>query len=235
MSSMNNESHNLVTKPKREHGTTRSYVVGFLLSLVLTIVAYSLVVGHVISGDILIATILGFAMLQMIVQIVFFLHLGREPKPHYNLAFFVGTVGLIAVVVGGSMVIMHNLHYNMAPMEEAKSIVNDEGIYQIDGRKTGACQKTGTNHEVMIKDGQVTPSLVEASKCDTITFINEDPAARDMVFSGVDTGHESYAGMSDVSVYKGRHKTITLSDTGAYQFFDRQDAKTQGSFTVTAR
>jgi cytochrome o ubiquinol oxidase operon protein cyoD len=219
-------------KPKREHGTTRSYVVGFLLSLVLTLVAYSLVVGHVMSGNALVAAILGFAVLQMIVQIVFFLHLGREPKPHWNLAFFVATVGLIFVVVGGSMVIMHNLHYNMAPMDESKSIINDEGISQIEGEKTGACQELGTNHKVTIKDGQIIPAQTVAHECDTLTFINEDDATRDIGF-GVSPDHGSYAGVAELSADKGRGKTITLSEPGTYQFYDRLHDKTQGSFTVT--
>lgn len=231
MSSMNNEPHNTGTKLKHEHGTTRSYVVGFLLSLVLTLVAYCLVVGHAMSGNALVATILGFAMLQMVVQIVFFLHLGREPKPHWNLAFFVATVGLIVVVVGGSIVIMHNLHYNMSPMDTSKSIVEDERIYQIEGQKTGACQALGASHKITIKDGVISPAQTVAHTCDTLTFVNESDTTRDMVLRA-QPDHETYAGVSKLSVPKGRGKTMTLSEQGTYQFYDHLDEKVQANFIV---
>lgn len=233
MNSMNNQPDQ-PTKLQHKHGTTRSYVAGFLLSIILTVVAYGLVVGHSMSGNALVATILGFAMLQMIVQIVFFLHLGREPRPHWNLGFFVATVGLIAVVVGGSMVIMHNLHYNMAPMETSKAIVEDEHIYQIEGAKTGACQELGTNHKVIIKDGFLIPSLTTAKTCDTLTFVNQDDAAWDMAF-GMPSQPGSYAGASKLTVYNGRNKRITLTQPGTYQFHDARHTNMRASFTVTPR
>jgi cytochrome o ubiquinol oxidase operon protein cyoD len=231
---MNSAPHNASIPPKHEHGTTKSYVVGFLLSLVFTIIPYYLVVGHVVSGNALVATILGFAVLQMVIQIVFFLHLGREPKPHWNLAFFISTVGIILVVVGGSLVIIHNLHYNMAPMDAAKSIVEDERIYQIGGEKTGACQGIHANHKAVIKNGQVSPALTAAHRCDTLTLINEDDTVREMTF-GTHPHHEAYAGESELTVRKGRGKTITLSEPGTYQFHDHLHEQTHGSFTVTSQ
>src|SRR5687768_12731131 len=86
-----------------EHGTMKSYVIGFVLSLIFTFIPYYLVVNKTVSGGVLLATILGFAVLQMIIQITFFLHLGRGPKPKWNLYFFISTVGIILVVVGGSI------------------------------------------------------------------------------------------------------------------------------------
>ena len=104
---MSSETH---TTHKREHGTVRSYVIGFILSLVFTIIPYYLVVEKVVSGKVLLGTILGFGLLQMIVQVVFFLHLGREKKPYWQRYFLVGTIGGILVVVGGSIWIMSHLH-----------------------------------------------------------------------------------------------------------------------------
>jgi cytochrome o ubiquinol oxidase operon protein cyoD len=204
------------------------------LSLIFTLIPYYLVVEHVVSGDALVATILGFAVLQMIIQIVFFLHLGREPKPHWNLAFFISTVGIILVVVGGSMWIMRHLHYNMSPTDVSKNLVGDEAIYQIGGEKTGACQGIHANHKVVIKNGQVSPFSTVARVCDTLTFINEDDMAREMTF-GTHPHHEVYAGESELTARKGRGKTITLSEPGAYQFHDHLHEETRGSFTVIPR
>lgn len=229
MSSMN---HNA---PGEEHGTTTSYIVGFVLSLVFTIIPYYLVVNHVVSGMALLVTILGIAVLQMIIQIVFFLHLGREKRPHWQLSFFVSTVGIVLVVVVGSIWIMHHLHYNMTPVTPAdasKKLVEDEGIYQLGGEKTGACRGVHTNYKVTIKDGQVSPALTSAQQCDTLTFINEDKDTHHMVFG--QPGYPAvYAGSDMVMVYKGHPKTITLGEQGTYHFYDHMHTDKGGSFTVT--
>ena len=81
---MNELQENIAQQPKAERGTITSYVIGFLLSLVFTAIPYYLVVNKTVEGNTLLATILGFAVLQMAVQIFFFLHLGRGPKPLYN-------------------------------------------------------------------------------------------------------------------------------------------------------
>ncbi|HJQ08270.1 MAG TPA: cytochrome o ubiquinol oxidase subunit IV [Candidatus Saccharimonadales bacterium] len=217
------------------HGTTKSYTIGFVLSLIFTCIPYYLVVEKVVSGNVLLATILGFAVLQMIIQIVFFLHLGREKSPHWQLLFFISTIGIILVVVMGSLWIMHHLHYNMTPVtlaDVSKKLVEKEGIYQIGGEKTGACQGAHANLKVVIKNGQVAPAHTAARVCDTLTFINEDSVVREMTF-GTHPRHGAYAGESELTVRKGRGKTITLTEPGTYQFHDHLHEETAGSFTVT--
>jgi cytochrome o ubiquinol oxidase subunit IV len=219
---------------KREHGTTRSYVIGFILSLVFTFIPYYLVVEKVVSGNALLATILGFGVLQMIVQLVFFLHLGREKKPHWQLVFLVSTVGIIFVVIGGSIWIMHHLHYNMTPItpaDVAKRLVEDEGISQIGGEKTGACEGRHTNHKVTFKDGKVSPLHTAASLCDSLTFVNEDDKGRHIMF-GTHPDHAVYDGEVELTVKKGRPKTITLNEAGTHKFHDYLDPEAAGDFTV---
>ncbi len=114
---MSNKSPDTNTHLGHAHKTVESYVIGFILSLIFTFIPYYLVVNQIVSGSSLLVTILGFAVVQMIIQIVFFLHLGRGPKPFYNVAFFISTVGIILIVVGGSIVIINNLHYNMLPSD----------------------------------------------------------------------------------------------------------------------
>lgn len=229
---MSSLSHSNSSVPEREHGTTRSYVIGFILSLVFTFIPYYLVVNQTVSGKTLLATILGFAVMQMIVQITFFLHLGRGPKPNWNLFFFIATVGIILVVVGGSIMIINNLYHNMKPADQTKKLVGDEGIYQIGGEKTGACYGQYRSHKVTIKDGQVSPVHTQASKCETLTFINEDDEVREITF-GTHPEHGVYAGETELVVRKGRAKSITLSDTGTYEFHDHIHAETAGQFTVS--
>jgi cytochrome o ubiquinol oxidase subunit IV len=221
-----------MSKPSSELGTMKSYIIGFMLSLIFTFIPYYLVVNQILRGTTLLATILGFAVLQMVVQVTFFLHLGRGPKPKWNLFFFISTVGIILVIVGGSIMIMNNLHYNMLPSDQAKKLTNDEAIYQIGGEKTGACNGQNPSHKIMIKNGQVNPLHTQASKCDTLTFINEDSTVREITF-GTHPKHGMYAGVSELTVKEGRGKSITLSEPGTYQFHDHLQADIAGDFIVT--
>lgn len=214
-----------------EQGSIKSYVIGFLLSLVFTFIPYYLVVNQKITGSLLLATILGFGVLQMLVQIFFFLHLGRGPKPLYNVVFFVSTVGIILVVVGGSILIINNLRYNMAPAEQTKKLTNGEGIYQIGGEETGACRGVHANHKVTISNGRVSPTHIEASRCDTLTFLNQDDKGREITF-GSHPDHGVYAGEKELQVRKKRGKTLTLSESGAYTFHDHLDPIVKGSFNI---
>lgn len=225
---MSNAPH----EPQPEHGTISSYIVGFILSIIFTLISYFLAVNkQAISGTTLLWVIMGLAVTQMIVQITFFLHLGRGPKPRWNLFFFASTVGIILIVVGGSIVIINNLHYNMLPTDQTKKLINDEGIYQIGGKKTGACQAQFTNHTITIKDGQVYPLHTEAGLCDTLTFKSEDKVTRDITF-GTHHHNKAYAGETELLVRNGRNKTITLSESGTYLFYDHSQPEITGSFTV---
>lgn len=221
-----------MTDRQRENATMRAYVTGFILSLVFTFIPYYLVVSKLVTGNSLLTTILAFGVLQMIVQVTFFLHLGRGPKPNWNLFFFISTVGIILVVVGGSIVITNNLHYNMKPSDQAKSLVNGEAIYQIGGEQTGACEGQYANHQITIKNDLVTPLHTVAQRCDTLTFINDDSDVKNIVF-GEHPEHKAYAGESEYIIRKGHNKTITLSELGTYEFHDHLQPETAGDFTVS--
>jgi cytochrome o ubiquinol oxidase operon protein cyoD len=205
--------------------------MGFALSLVCTLPAYYLVVEQVVGGRALLIGILTFALLQMTIQLLFFLHLGSEPKPRWNSLFFGMTFSIILAIVAGSIIIISNLEYNMAPNDQSKRLVDNEGIYQVSGQKTGACEGQHTNHRVKIGNNQMEPKQTTASKCDTLTFINEGKEAREIMFGQHDEPLV-YAGLTEVVVRKGRAKTITLSETGTYEFHDTTNHQISGEFIV---
>ena len=224
--------NNLEKSQHKSHGTIGSYISGFILSLIFTAIPYYLVTEKILTGNTLLGIILGIAVLQMAIQVFFFLHLGRGPKPMYNVVFFAGTIGLILVVVGGSIFIMNNLQYNMAPAEVTKKLAQDESIYQVNGALTGACEKLGANHKVIIKENRVIPAHTDARYCDTLSFINEDSTPREIAF-GPHPNHDTYAGQSDQIVRKNYAKIITLNQTGTIKFHDHENPLVAGDFTVT--
>lgn len=100
------------------------YIVGFLLSLGLTLAAYYLVTSHNYFGWGLMAGVAALAIVQCIVQLVFFLHLGVQ-KPRWRLGVFLFMLLVLLIIVVGSLWIMHNLNYRMTP-EQMKSYMNSQ-------------------------------------------------------------------------------------------------------------
>lgn len=101
---------------KQKHafpGTITTYIVGFVGSLLLTMAAYFVVTTDVLRNGAAVAIIIGLAVMQLIVQLVFFLHLGREKQPRWNQVAFVFMAIMVSIIVGGSLWIMNNLNYNM--------------------------------------------------------------------------------------------------------------------------
>ncbi len=115
-------------------GTIKSYTIGFVGSLILTLVAYFLVTQHVFEGWETVFAIVGLALIQLIVQLLFFLHLGRESKPRWNMLVFLFMAIIVAILVFGSLWIMNNLNYHHDHMTSPSStntfIIHDEGFKQ---------------------------------------------------------------------------------------------------------
>lgn len=94
-------------------GTVASYTVGFIGSIICTFAAYDVVVGHVASAAILAGTIVALGLTQLVIQLVLFLHLGRESGPKWNLLALAFAVIIIVIVVAGALWIMYNLNMRM--------------------------------------------------------------------------------------------------------------------------
>jgi len=113
------------------HSPTRyiSYVVGFVLSVVATLMAYLIVVNHVWPMATLIYIILAIAVTQLIIQVVFFLHIGRGS--HWRFVTFIFAILIVLIIVVGTIWIMNNLNYNMMRMTPAQQelyMQHNEGI-----------------------------------------------------------------------------------------------------------
>ena len=210
----------------------RAYITGFILSLLFTAIPYYLVVTQAVKDNGLLVTILGFAMLQMLIQIVFFLHLGRNPKLHWQLGFFVATFGAVLVVVIGSMIIISHLHRNMTPKDITDKIANDEAVHHVHGAQIGTCPGgTGTVHMIELKENTAHPRHTDAKICDTIIFFNADNDAREIAF-GVHEQHETYAGQTGGLIRHGRNLVVTLTESGTHLFHDHLLDDIAGDFTV---
>ena len=92
----------------------KNLVIGFIASLITTLAAYFLVVNNMLTADLIVYAVLGIAVVQLIVQLVFFLHMGRGD--HWKAISFYFTLIFVLIIVVGTIWVMHHLDYNMMHM-----------------------------------------------------------------------------------------------------------------------
>lgn len=115
---------------KENKSAVYKYIVGFSLSLLLTLAAFGLVMRYGDSGlaempSYLLPSIVLLAVVQLIVQLYYFLHLGGEKRPRWNLSVFLFMLISLLIVVLGSLWIMKNLDYNMMSGHETMEYIKE--------------------------------------------------------------------------------------------------------------
>lgn len=93
-------------------GGLKSYVIGFVLSVILTAIPFGLVMYPQFSTNVTIFLVLLFAIVQVVVHLVYFLHMDSSPEQRETVVSFIFTAIILAIIIGGSMWIMQNLHHN---------------------------------------------------------------------------------------------------------------------------
>lgn len=100
-----------------DHGTVRSYTIGFLLSVALTAIPFLLVMGRVFDTPGLTAlVIMGFAVVQIVVHMVYFLHMNTRAQGGWSMLALIFTLMLVVITLSGSIWVMYHLNTNMMPM-----------------------------------------------------------------------------------------------------------------------
>lgn len=96
------------------------YATGFILSLLLTFMSYTLVVILGLQGIAVMVSIGVLALTQLVVQLIFFLHLSDEKKPRWQSLSFTVMAIILGIIVVGSIWIMYHMNYNMMNMNETE-------------------------------------------------------------------------------------------------------------------
>lgn len=91
------------------HGSLKSYVIGFVLSIVLTIIPLVVVLNGLMSKTGTLVLILLMAVLQFAVQLVFFMHLKEGKDAKWNMmALLLGIIILLTIVAGSIWIMTYN-------------------------------------------------------------------------------------------------------------------------------
>ena len=102
------------------HGSRRGYLIGFLLSVVLTAIPFWLVMtGALQDTQATAITIIVMAVLQILVHTVCFLHVNTHSEGGWTLLAYAFAAVIVLIVIAGSLWIMYHLNMNMMPMTKA--------------------------------------------------------------------------------------------------------------------
>ena len=98
------------------HGSFRGYLIGFVLSVILTAIPFWLVMSGAIDDKQATAiVIMAFAVVQIVVHMVFFLHMNTASEGGWSMLALIFTLILVVIVLTGSLWVMYHLNANMMP------------------------------------------------------------------------------------------------------------------------
>lgn len=114
------------------HASLGGYLTGFFLSIVLTVVPFWLVMGDVeLSKVSIIALILAFGIAQIVVHVVYFLHMNSKSEAGWNLMALIFTAILVFIVIVGSMWVMFHMNHNMMSTMHAGAVEQAQPAQQM--------------------------------------------------------------------------------------------------------
>jgi cytochrome o ubiquinol oxidase subunit IV len=105
------------------HASMRDYLIGFGLSVVLTAIPFWLVMSGVLPSKAATGfVIMGFAAAQIVVHMIYFLHMNSKSDDGWTMVALVFTLILLVITLTGSLWVMHHLNVNMMPGQAAPDI-----------------------------------------------------------------------------------------------------------------
>lgn len=103
------------------HASYRDYATGFGLSVILTAIPFGLVMTGALSSAVTAVVIMGFAVVQIIVHMVCFLHMSPKAEGGWSMTSLIFTIIVVGIMLSGSLWVMSHLNTNMMPMAHEAS------------------------------------------------------------------------------------------------------------------
>ncbi|MFZ6732947.1 cytochrome o ubiquinol oxidase subunit IV [Undibacterium sp. Ji42W] len=106
------------------HGSLKEYATGFILAVILTAIPFWLVMGKVMNKSSTTGMVLlVFAAIQIVVHMVYFLHMNSKSEGGWTMLALLFTGMLVFIMMSGSLWVMYHLNHNMMPgmMHEAET------------------------------------------------------------------------------------------------------------------
>lgn len=117
--------HDAHAHSEGSHGTFQSYMTGFVLSVILTVIPFWLVMGNVLDNSLVTSlVILALGGVQMVVHVIYFLHMNTKSEGGWTFMALIFTITLVVIMLAGSVWVMYHLNHNMMPMD-AHDVMNN--------------------------------------------------------------------------------------------------------------
>lgn len=105
------------------HATVKGYVIGFILSVILTAIPFWLVMAKVIPSPATTGIVLlGFAAVQIVVHMIYFLHMNSKVEGGWSMLSLIFTIAVVVIMLAGSIWVMFHLNSNMMPIHDMRNM-----------------------------------------------------------------------------------------------------------------
>ena len=109
--------------PHGAQGTVRSYMTGFVLSVILTAIPFWLVMGSVLNDTRMTSiVIMALAAVQIVVHMIYFLHMNTKSEGGWTFLALLFTLTLVVITLVGSIWVMYHMDQNMMPMSPHEAL-----------------------------------------------------------------------------------------------------------------
>ena len=99
------------------HASVKSYLIGFVLSVILTAIPFWVVMsGGLHTSGMTALVVLAFAAVQIVVHMIYFLHMNSKSEGGWTLLALIFTIILVVIAISGSSWVMYHLNANMMPL-----------------------------------------------------------------------------------------------------------------------
>jgi cytochrome o ubiquinol oxidase operon protein cyoD len=98
------------------HSTLKGYMTGFVLAVLLTAIPFYLVMGKAFASPTTTGiVVLALAAVQIVVHMIYFLHMNTKSEGGWSLLALLFTLVLVVITLSGSLWVMYHLNHNMMP------------------------------------------------------------------------------------------------------------------------
>ena len=107
------------------HSTFKGYAIGFVLAVILTAIPFWLVMDKVIANTSTLGfVVLGFAAVQVVVHMIYFLHMNGKVEGGWSLLALLFTMMVLVIMMAGSIWVMYHMNKNMMPTMTSQDMRN---------------------------------------------------------------------------------------------------------------
>jgi cytochrome o ubiquinol oxidase operon protein cyoD len=107
------------------HSTFKGYAIGFVLAVILTAIPFWLVMNKVIADSSTLGfVVLGFAAVQVVVHMIYFLHMNTKVEGGWSMLAMLFTLMVLIIMMAGSIWVMYHMNKNMMPTMSSQDMRN---------------------------------------------------------------------------------------------------------------